>query len=112
MCVMADDPIPGPTPRPTPRVGVRELRQNLSIYLDRVKEGERLEVTEHGRPVALLVPLPPEDDQIARLVAEGKMIPAKGKLSDWLRENPPLPAIPGAKSLSQILREMRDEEEF
>jgi prevent-host-death family protein len=38
------------------KVGVRELRQNLSKYLDRVKEGESLEVTEHGREVARLVP--------------------------------------------------------
>ncbi|HEX9800795.1 MAG TPA: type II toxin-antitoxin system prevent-host-death family antitoxin [Thermoanaerobaculia bacterium] len=98
--------------RAAARVGVRELRQNLSVYLDRVKEGERLEVTEHGRTVALLVPLPPEQDPIARLVAEGKMIPAKGSLGDWLRENPPLPALPGQKTLTEILLEMRDEEEF
>jgi prevent-host-death family protein len=38
------------------RVGIRELRQNLSRYLDRVKEGESLEVTEHGRIVARLSP--------------------------------------------------------
>lgn len=38
------------------RVGVRELRQNLSRYLDRVKDGEDLVVTEHGREVARLVP--------------------------------------------------------
>lgn len=38
-------------------VGVRELRQNLSRYLDRVKDGESLIVTEHGREVARLVPL-------------------------------------------------------
>jgi prevent-host-death family protein len=37
-------------------VGVRELRQNLSRYLDRVKAGEDLVVTEHGREVARLVP--------------------------------------------------------
>jgi prevent-host-death family protein len=37
-------------------VGVRELRQNLSQYLDRVKAGEDLVVTEHGREVARLVP--------------------------------------------------------
>jgi prevent-host-death family protein len=92
-------------------VGVRELRQNLSVYLDRVKEGERLEVTEHGRPVALLVPLPPEDP-IARLVAEGKMVPAKGNLGEWLRDHPPLPALSGGKTLTEILLEMRDEEQF
>lgn len=38
-------------------VGVRELRQNLSKYLDRVKAGEDLVVTEHGREVARLVPV-------------------------------------------------------
>ena len=37
-------------------VGVRELRQHLSRYLDRVKAGEALVVTEHGREVARLVP--------------------------------------------------------
>jgi prevent-host-death family protein len=40
-------------------VGVRELRQNLSKYLDRVKAGENLVVTEHGREVARLVPAGP-----------------------------------------------------
>jgi len=38
-------------------VGVRELRQNLSRYLDRVKAGEDLVVTEHGREVARLLPM-------------------------------------------------------
>jgi prevent-host-death family protein len=38
------------------RVDVRELRQNLSKYLNRVKAGEALTVTEHGREVARLVP--------------------------------------------------------
>jgi prevent-host-death family protein len=37
-------------------VGVRELRQNLSRYLERVKNGASLEVTEHGRVVARLSP--------------------------------------------------------
>src|SRR5947209_2827538 len=37
-------------------VGVRELRQNLSRYLDRVKAGEALVVTERGREIARLVP--------------------------------------------------------
>jgi prevent-host-death family protein len=37
-------------------VGVRELRQNLSRYLDQVKDGASLEVTEHGRVVARLSP--------------------------------------------------------
>ena len=41
------------------RVGVRELRQNLSVYLERVIAGERLEVTDRGNPVAMLIPIRP-----------------------------------------------------
>lgn len=37
-------------------VGVRELCQNLSRHLERVKQGESLVVTERGREVARLVP--------------------------------------------------------
>lgn len=42
------------------KVGVRELRQNLSRYLDRVKSGEELVVTEHGHEVARLLPFSSE----------------------------------------------------
>jgi prevent-host-death family protein len=55
------------------RVGVRELRQNLSKYLDRIKRGERLEVTEHGQPVAVLAPLPASRGTLERLVASGRV---------------------------------------
>ena len=40
------------TPGQRARVGIRELRQNLSVYLERVKAGESLEVTDHGQAVA------------------------------------------------------------
>ena len=84
------------------RVGIRELRQNLSIYVDRVKDGETLEVTEHGRPVAQLRPLPPSTSVFDRLVAEGKITPAAGSIRDL---PPPLPLPPGAKTLTQTLLE-------
>jgi prevent-host-death family protein len=58
-------------------VGVRELRQNLSVYLRRVKRGERLTVTERNVPVAELVPLGADEDPWERLVREGRIIPAK-----------------------------------
>ena len=54
-------------------MGVRELRQNLSKYLDRIKRGERLEVTEHGQPVAVLAPLPATRGTLERLVASGRV---------------------------------------
>jgi prevent-host-death family protein len=62
------------------RVGVRELRQNLSVYLRRVQEGEALEVTERGRPVALLGPL---EDPLASLEARGLQIRrGRGSVAD------------------------------
>ena len=64
------------------RVGIRELRQNLSIYVDRVKAGESLEVTEHGRPVALLRPLPASRSAFDRLVAEGLIVLPTVRLDD------------------------------
>lgn len=39
------------------RIGIRELRQHASRYLRRVQLGESLEITDRGRPVALLVPV-------------------------------------------------------
>ena len=57
-------------------VGIRELRAGLSRYVARVKEGEEITVTEHGKPVARLVPLEGER-KIDRLIREGTVIPAR-----------------------------------
>lgn len=95
------------TPKPD-RVGIRELRQNLSVYVRRVREeGRAYEVTERGEPVARLTPL--EDrpmSLIDRMIAEGRITPAS---RGWEDVPPPLPALKG-KPLSQILQQMRDEE--
>jgi prevent-host-death family protein len=48
-------------------VGVRELRQNLSRYLERVKAGEGLIVTERGREVARLIPSGASADRYVEL---------------------------------------------
>ena len=58
-------------------VGVAELRQNLSKYLRRVEQGERLVVTDRNRPVAELGPAPTTGSALDRLVAEGKVKPPK-----------------------------------
>ena len=65
-------------------VGIRELRQNLSAYVRRVREGEHFIVTERGQPVGRLVPLVEDEDPVDRLIAEGKLKPPRGdgNLSD------------------------------
>jgi len=56
------------------RIGVRELRQHASRYLERISRGESLEVTDRGRPVARLVPV--TTDAWADMIASGKVTPA------------------------------------
>jgi prevent-host-death family protein len=52
-------------------IGVRELRQHASRYLERVRHGETLEVTDRGRPVARLVPV--SSDVWTDMVASGEV---------------------------------------
>lgn len=58
-------------------VGVRDLKNNLSRYLDRVREGEDVIVTEHGRPVARLSALDHPSDHLAALIAAGVVRPPR-----------------------------------
>ena len=97
LCYMSD--------RNPPRVGVRELRQNLSIYLDRVKGGESLEVTERGHVVARLDPSGGAAQTYEQMVKDGRISKGKGGLADL---GPP-PSRAG-HALSDVLRELRDEE--
>ncbi len=67
-------------------VGVRELKSHLSQYIDLVKKGENILITEHNKVVAelkFLEPKPSDDTKIkevfSKLVSEKKMIPAKRK---------------------------------
>lgn len=56
-------------------VGVRELRQNASMILRDVADGETIEITHHGHPVAQLIPTTP--DTWAALIASKEVIPAR-----------------------------------
>jgi prevent-host-death family protein len=87
-------------------VGVRKLRQRASELRRRVAAGETIEVTDRGRPVALLTPLP-EVGPLERLRATGEVTPPAGDLDD-LPE--PLPLAPGQEPPSSVLeRQRRDE---
>jgi prevent-host-death family protein len=62
-------------------VGVRELRQRASELLRRVQAGETIEVTDRGRPVAVLAPLP-DAGPLERLRSSGELKAASGDLRD------------------------------
>ncbi len=88
------------------KVGVRELRQNLSVYLRKVRRGEKLEVTERGQPVAILQPIVAADDKLARLEARGiSLRRGAGNLADL---SPPATIEPDP-SLAEALDEARED---
>lgn len=86
------------------RVGVGELRRNLSRYLRRVERGERLLVTDRNRPVAELGPPPATGEALDRLIAEGRVRrPVGGGLPE------PLELEGDPYALSRALDEIRGE---
>ncbi|HVY77642.1 MAG TPA: type II toxin-antitoxin system prevent-host-death family antitoxin [Solirubrobacterales bacterium] len=89
------------------RVGVRELRQNLSRYLVEVKAGESFMVTERGREVARITPSGPADSPLARLVAERGATMPRGDLVAKVTssERPPASGPPSLEVLDQLREE-------
>jgi antitoxin (DNA-binding transcriptional repressor) of toxin-antitoxin stability system len=72
----------------------------------RVEAGETIEVTDRGRPVALLAPLP-DRRPIERLKAAGDLIPRQRDLADL---PDPLPLAPGQEPPSVELERLRRDE--
>jgi prevent-host-death family protein len=87
------------------RIGVRELRQHASVWVRRAAAGEVLEVTDRGRPVARLGPLPAERG-VEALSSEGRLRPSNGRLS----EVQPLATNSAAPDLSSVLADLRADE--
>lgn len=88
------------------RVGIREMRQNLSRYASRVRGGESFLITDRGEEVAKLVPVPERASPVDRLVADRQARRAEGNLLDLLEELPhPLEGPPTAT----VIAELRDE---
>ena len=86
------------------RVGVRELRQRASELLRLVEAGETIEITDRGRPVALLTPLP-GGSPLEQLRAAGEGEPATDDLDSL---PPPLPAT--GPLPSEVLARLRRDE--
>ena len=85
---------------------MRELRQNLSVYLARIAQGASFRVTDRGREVAMLVPLPAHSSTVERLIASGR---ATRPTRDLLSLGPP-PPVRLRRPLSEVLLEMREED--
>lgn len=89
------------------RIGIRELNQHTSRYIARVKAGETIEVTEHGRLVARLVPAPRGTSKLEQLIAEGRVRPATRDL----RSLPP-PGEHDGLNVAEWLAADREDERY
>lgn len=77
-------------------IPLSEFRANASAMLDLVEQGETVRIMRHGKPVADLVPVPPE------------MAESPQDIPSWKRPFEPVQLPPGV-SLSQAVLDERDE---
>ncbi len=87
------------------RIGVRELRQNASVYLAQVKAGQVVEITERGTLIAVMRAPSPQAATREALIAAGRLLPARHAFD--------LPdqriTVTGDTSASQVLDASRGE---
>jgi prevent-host-death family protein len=92
-------------------IGIRELRQHASVYVDLAEKGQTVDITNRGRLVARLVPARDVESPLERMIAAGIIQPAEdpGSLLD-VEPAPPVPE--GQPTVSEILLKMREEERY
>jgi prevent-host-death family protein len=86
---------------------IEELKKRLRAYLDGVRSGEEIIVTDRGHPVAKVVPLKAAagmDDRTAHLVRMGHAVPPSRELPEDFWERP-RPSDQSGRSLEILLEE-------
>lgn len=85
----------------TDSVGIRELKARLSHYVNRVRQGTRVTVTDRGRAVATLVPAnaPVAAEWVDRMVAAGAAAPWSGGKPAGLVRRIPGRGVPASRML-------------
>lgn len=91
-------------------VAISKLKASLSEYIAYVKRGEELVVTEHGKPVARIVPIaqnPDNDSRMQELIRRGVIRPGKGNLAEVLAGLPVIRVPEG--TVQRLIDEERKE---
>lgn len=88
------------------KIGIRELRQKASEYLRRVEAGETIEVTDRGRPIALLTPIP-KAPPFEQLRVSGDLYQSEGDLDEL---PPALELGADQEAPSSVLERLRADE--
>lgn len=88
----------------TKQIGIRALQQHASAVVREAAAGESLEITDRGRPVAMLVPI--RSSGLQRLTELGLVRAARISIS----ELPPPVEPRGGRQVTAILAEQREHE--
>jgi len=86
-------------------VGIRQLKEQLSHYMDQVKTGATVVVTERGKPVGRIVPVTPSLEDRLQQLAEANLLAWSGRK---LRPTVPAARVQGPKTVAELLLEDRE----
>jgi prevent-host-death family protein len=78
------------------KVNIGVLKNELSQYLHRVREGEEITITDRNEPIAKIIPL---ERTLVRV-----------DMKKWLKDHPPVKTSKKQPSSAELLRQIRDEE--
>jgi antitoxin (DNA-binding transcriptional repressor) of toxin-antitoxin stability system len=107
----AGDPVHHTTSNlPQQRIGIRELRQHASVYVDLVERGYTVDITNRGRLVAQMIPVRDPESPLERWIAKGVIERAQDEGS-VLEVDPYTGVAGGQPTASQALAELRAAEE-
>ncbi|MFA4836320.1 MAG: type II toxin-antitoxin system prevent-host-death family antitoxin [Dehalococcoidia bacterium] len=89
-------------------VGIRDLKDKLSSYLNYARQGESIIVTDRGKPIAIIHPIDdqavlPSEITLARLAAEGIIRLSRSEQ----RENFPLVKVSGPSVSGAVIEDRR-----
>jgi len=87
------------------KVGIRELKENLSKYMAKVKGGQSIIITEHGKPVGRIIPEGRSLEERVDALVQAGVIAWNGKK---LKRIKPLAVNRSDKLVSDIVVEMRE----
>jgi antitoxin (DNA-binding transcriptional repressor) of toxin-antitoxin stability system len=103
-----EDPVHHATSRPR-RIGIRELRQHASVYVDMAEKGYTVDITNRGRLVAQMVPARQPDSPLERWIARGVI--QRAEEAGGILDVDTYPAVAkGRATAGDALRQLREEE--
>ena len=86
-------------------VGIRDFKARLSEYMSKVKNGQSLVITEHGKPVGRILPVEKSLEERIEMLRKAGLVEWSGKK---LRDINPPAVNRGDKLASDIVVELRE----